>query len=89
MPKELEDLVTLPDSLAHCWYWFLDLNNTRPSGFGVSAITYLEIQAYFTLLQIPVQPWEVEIIKLFDQIAMGVSAKQQAEAEKQNNKKKQ
>lgn len=86
-PKELENLVELPESLSHCWYWFLDLNNTRPQGFGISPISYFEMQAYFHVLQIPVEPWEIEIIKFFDRIALDISQKQQ-EKEKQKTTKK-
>jgi len=87
MPKELENLVKLPDSLSHVWYWFLDLHNTRSSGFGASPITYCEIQAYFSLLELQVEPWEVDLIKRFDRIALEVTAEQQEKTEKKNKKK--
>lgn len=88
MPKELENLVELPDSLSHCWYYFLDLNATRPQGFGISPISYSEMQAYFKILQIPIEPWEIEIIKFFDRIAIDISQKQQEkEKPKKNNNK--
>ena len=86
-PKELENLVEMPDSLLHCWHWFLDLNSTRNTGFGVSPITFIEIEAYFKLYQMEVEPWEVEIIKVFDRIAMEVLAEQQAKDEKRNKSK--
>ena len=86
-PRELENLVTLPDSIAHCWYWFLDLNNTRPASMGISAISYLEMKAYFDLLQVAVEPWEIEVIKMFDRIALDIAAKQQEKQDQKNKKK--
>jgi hypothetical protein len=85
-PKELENLVEIPETLLHVWCWFLDLHSTRPSGFGVSAITYSEIKAYFELLQLKVEPWEIELIKRFDRIAMEVISEQQEKAEKRKSK---
>lgn len=87
MPKELEDLVELPENLINCWRWFIDLNNTRSAGMGFSTITYSEIHAYFTLLQIDVEPWEIEVIKAFDRVAFKVASEQQAKREREKNKK--
>lgn len=87
MPKELENLVEMPESVAHCWHWFLDLNNSRASGFGISPISYLEIQAYFNLMQLEVDPSEIEVIKMFDRIAMEVASEQPSKAEKKNKTK--
>lgn len=84
-PKELENLVELPRSFKQCWHFFLDLNSTRNQGFGVSPITYVEIYAYFNLMQLDYEPWEIEAIKAFDRIAMDVAAKQQ---ERENKLKK-
>ena len=77
----------MPDNLMHCWHWFLELNNTRSSGFGMSPITYLEIQAYFDLIRMQVEPWEVEMIKLFDAVAMKFAEEEQAKAERNRPKK--
>ena len=89
-PKELENLVELPNSLAHCWQWFLDLNNTRQVSMGASAISYTEMKAYFELLQIQVESWEIEVIKMFDRVAMKITSdqqtKQQNKATTKNNK---
>lgn len=84
-PKELSDLIEMPESLVNCWLWFVDLHRARNSGFGVSAIPYSEIHSYFNLLQIQVEPWEIELIKLFDGIALPIISEQQA---KENQRKK-
>ena len=86
-PKELENLVTLPESIAHCWHWFLALNNTRPASMGISAISYLEMKAYFSLLQVAVEPWEIEVIRMFDRVALNITAKQQEKQEQKNKNK--
>ena len=52
---------------------------------GISAISYLEMKAYFDLLQIYVEPWEIEVIKMFDRVALNITAKQQEQ--KNKNKK--
>lgn len=77
LPVELANCIELPESIRECWYWFLALNNTRVSGFGMSPITYTEMSNYFNLLQIEPEPHEVEIIKLFDSVAIEISQKQQ------------
>jgi len=86
-PKELQNLVEIPESMTQCWNWFLELNSTRSSGMGLSPITFSEILAYFTVMQIEYQPWEVEIIKMFDRVALEVTADQQAKAQKSKSSK--
>lgn len=84
----MEELVELPNCFKQCWYWFLDLNSTRSAGFGISAITYSEIYYYFKVLQIEVEPWEIEIIKMFDSVAMDTMQKQQEQEAQQNKDKR-
>lgn len=54
---------------------------------GISAISYLEMKAYFSLLQVTVEPWEIEVIKMFDRIALDIAAKQQEKQDQKNKKK--
>ena len=70
------------------WGWFLDLNNTRPSGMGISAIQFSEILAYFSLMDIHAEPWEIEVIRLFDSMAIDSANKQQEKNKAQETKKK-
>lgn len=86
-PQQLEDLVELPYVFQEHWYWFLCLNQTRPSGFGTGYITYAEMQAYFNLHDINPEPWEIDIVKMFDSISMEVQSKQQAKQQQQNKSK--
>ena len=76
-PKELEELKEMPEAFAPLWEDFINLNNTRTSnGFGANAISYAEIQAYYKLNQIYVQPWEIQVLRYFDNIVLNVYAKQ-------------
>lgn len=86
-PEQLDSQIELPDSMRECWQWFLSLNNTRASGFGASPITYQEIWCYFNLQGIEPEQWEIDIIKMFDNIAMSFARKQQQEKEDKQKKK--
>lgn len=70
-PKELEELLDLPESTIHIWNWFIDLSNSRSSnGFGANPLSYSEIWSYFNLMQITPDEWEVKLIKALDNIAL-------------------
>ena len=86
VPKELEELVELPECMAEYWHWFIRLSNRRPSGMGVSAIPYSEMQAFFEILGIVPEPYEIEVLEMFDRIAIKHYQKQQ---EKEQAKSKQ
>lgn len=87
-PKELQDVVELPESCFQVWKWFIDLHNARGSnGFGVNPINYTEIKAYFDLIDIKPEDWEVTLIKLFDNEALSAYTKE-AEAERKKASKK-
>lgn len=85
-PKELENLVELPSSMQEYWLWFIRLSNRRPSGMGVSAIPYSEMLAFFELIGVVADPIDIEIIEMFDRVAMKHYQKQQ---EKEQAKAKQ
>ena len=84
-PKELEDLVELPECMQEYWMWFIKLSNKRPSGMGISAIPYSEMLAFFELMGITPEIYEIEVLEAFDRIAMNHYQKQQ---EKQQTKAK-
>ncbi len=90
-PKEFEDLVELPEAFHEYWQWFLRLSNHRPSGMGVSAIPYSEYVAFFHLIGVVPEPWEVEVLEVFDSIALKHYAlqqeKEQAKAKQKSAKK--
>lgn len=76
-------MLTLPDEMKEVWGWFLDLNNTRPTGFGASPITFNEMLSYFDLYNIDVTTTEIDLIRMLDNIALEINRKQE---EKKNNK---
>jgi hypothetical protein len=84
-PKELIEQVELPESMSEYWEWFTALNKSRSSGFGASPITYTEMVSYFSLIGIEPEKWEIDIVKMFDSIALS-SAREQEEKNKTNNK---
>lgn len=84
-PKELDDVVTLPECCYGVWKAFIDLNNARSSsGFGVNPVSYLEIQAYCNLYNTVLDEWELDLIRKFDNVVLQIHADQ---AEKQSKKK--
>lgn len=68
----------MPRTLKYIWGWFLDLNATRPSGFGIGNIQYQEMEAYFRLHHIEPESWEVGVLKLFDSIAVSMIGEQES-----------
>lgn len=86
-PVELENLVEMPYSLQEYWQWFLDLNSTRQSGMGISSISFTEMQAYFSLMGVEPETWEVSILRMFDSIACNEFARQQKKQEQANARK--
>jgi len=67
----------LPDSLKTYWDWFIRLSNHRQSGMGINSISYLEMKAFFDLHGIYPEPYEVEVIEMFDRIAVKYFSEQQ------------
>jgi len=66
----------------------VDLHNSRSSnGFGVNPISYTDIKAYFDLIDIKPDDWEITLIKSFDNEALSAYAKE-AEAERKKASKK-
>lgn len=58
----------LPPEVRHLWQTFLELHRTRPAGFGVSPISFTELDAWQRLKRWPLEPWEVEAIRKLDDI---------------------
>lgn len=78
-PKELEELIELPNEFKKVWEDFICLSSSRPSGFGISPISYTEIMNYSILMGVEFEPWEVQVIKIFDRVTI-------EEINKQNKK---
>lgn len=74
----MSDLLTIPDSCLYVWGYFKDLHTTRTgNGFGASPITFTEMKAYFDLLQVDPEEWELTLLRKFDNLALDTFAKAQ------------
>lgn len=87
VPKELEELAELPESMRYVWKYFLDLNRKRSNGMGVAPITYTEMLSYFTLNSIAFDETEIQLIDVLDSIALDHFSEESKKNSKQNNKK--
>lgn len=84
--KELQNLVSCPESMLQVWSHFIALDSARQSnGYSALPLSYSEILSYFTLLKESPDVWEVQMLRRLDQTLLSVYAKQ-AEAE-MNSKK--
>lgn len=67
VPVELQDQPELPESAAHVWDWFLELNSERTASMaGLNTISYSEIRAWAELENEKLAVWEVKAIKALD-----------------------
>lgn len=88
-PKELDEIIELPESCREVWYWFCELDNDRTSnGFGVNPIGYEKIKAYFDLYNITPQEWEVRLLKLLDNVALKHYSEESKKQSKNKSSKK-
>lgn len=86
-PKELEELVELPEEMKFVWEYFLRLNRRRGStGFGVNPLSFCEIESFFKLNQIEYSPDEIFLIELLDNVALDHFAKESEKNNKKNSK---
>ena len=72
--RKMPEPPALPPEARHLWQTFLELHRTRPSGFGASAITFTEIDAWQRLKRTPLDVWEVDSICALDDAFLEVSA---------------
>lgn len=56
----------VPIETEYIWDWFQDLHGHRRAGFNVDALNWTEILAYFILLDLRPQRWELEAIARLD-----------------------
>jgi hypothetical protein len=75
IPQELLDAPVCPTGCEYLWGWFLRLNSTRNSGFGVSSITESELGSFFRNRGIHPEEWEIDLLLRLDRIAVENAAK--------------
>lgn len=63
---ELINLAPIPAEIEYLWDWYLDLAGARTAGFSVNALTWSDVRAYFDLLKISPEAWEVRTIRRID-----------------------
>lgn len=74
----------LPTSAQFAWTYFLRLHQTRQSGGfgGFFAISYQEMLAFFTLESTFPESYELELIRVWDKLALEHMHKEQQKASK-------
>ena len=60
------ELPEFPLGMECAWNAWLDLQGSRESGWGVSPITYREIESYVNLTGVLLRPFEIAAIKRVD-----------------------
>jgi len=75
-PEELVELRSheMPPGTDYLWEWFMRLSSTRASGFGVSAISELELRAFFSNRNIVPTRWELDLLIRMDRTMREASA---------------
>lgn len=67
----------MPEVFSLVWKDFRNLDSARTSnGYSANPISFTEIEAYCRTMQIELQPWEIEIIKIFDITVLKLQADQ-------------
>jgi hypothetical protein len=73
-PKQLAEIPEMPGVLMYLWDWFCALDSGRGgNGFGLNPLSYSEIQAWATLMQVQLAPWEVDAIKRIDAVRIRIA----------------
>ncbi|WP_420136098.1 phage tail assembly chaperone [Sinorhizobium meliloti] len=54
------------------WDWFVELHNSRQSGFLANPISFGEIEAFCRLTGALIDPWELSVIRRMDQVVLSI-----------------
>lgn len=86
-PKELDDLIELPNSMLELWIVFLNLNSARSSnGFGINPISYVEIKSYYDLIGVQPEEWELLALRKLDTVVLEIYAEQSKKEQQRKSK---
>jgi hypothetical protein len=64
-----------PHAIEHVWRWFLDLSARRQAGLAANPISYAELQAWATMTQTLIEPWEARLIMRVDDATLAAMRK--------------
>ncbi|WP_422653419.1 phage tail assembly chaperone [Ensifer sp.] len=56
----------------HIWDWFVELHNSRQSGFAANPISFGEIESFCRLTGAAINPWELSVIRRMDQVTLSI-----------------
>lgn len=62
----------LADDLAYIWDWFVELHNTRQSGFSANPINFQEIESFCRMSGALIPYWELSVIRKIDSVVLSV-----------------
>lgn len=62
----------MAEDLEYIWGWFVELHNTRQSGFSANPISYQEIESFCRLTGALIPPWELSVIRRIDREVLGI-----------------
>ena len=65
----------MPELLSHIWFWFCDLSAGRSVGMAANPISWADMQAYFSLTGERPSKFELDAIRLIDNLALTQSEK--------------
>ena len=84
LQEATEEPPLLPSAAQFAWTYFLRLNQTRQSGGfgGFCAISYQEMLAFFILVVVLPEPYELELIRVWDRMWLEHHNKEQEKASK-------
>lgn len=65
-PAALIGDTELPEDADYLWGWFHRLSNRRQIGMAPGPLTWPQIEAFFRLLRIRADEWELRALELLD-----------------------
>lgn len=63
----------LPAGTHYLWVWFTDLSSTRGGGFGIAAISWVEIDAWMRVTGARPTVWEMDRIREMDRAYLRIT----------------
>ncbi|WP_425468453.1 phage tail assembly chaperone [Phyllobacterium endophyticum] len=72
-PRRKNDPVPeAPEYTDYIWDWFVQLHNSRETGFSANPISFLEVEAFCRLTGALIDPWELSVIRRMDQAVLAI-----------------